>query len=282
MSKIQIIHNISEIRDAISTYRKQGLKIALVPTMGNLHAGHISLASTALEHADIVCATIFVNPKQFGENEDFGSYPRTLTNDAQMLEDAGVQLIFAPSVAEMYPNGFATNVSVSDISVGLCGGERPGHFDGVCTVVTKLFLQTLPDMAFFGEKDFQQLLVIKKFSRDLNIPVDIRSVPTLREDDGLAMSSRNGYLTVKERQIAPTLYSVMKDTVRTAKYTTSYEEILTQAKTAVLNAGFDKIDYFQICDEVNLKQVNEPTGKPQRLFAAAYLGKARLIDNIPL
>ncbi|MTI11449.1 pantoate--beta-alanine ligase [Curvivirga aplysinae] len=282
MSDILVVRTVADLREAIAEKRKEGKTIALTPTMGNLHIGHISLTKTARDHADVVCATIFVNPKQFGENEDFGSYPRTFENDKKLLADAGVEILYAPTVDVMYPDGFATNVSVTTISQGLCGDDRPGHFDGVCTVVTKLLLQALPDVAVFGEKDFQQLMVIKQFTRDLDIPVKIIGSPTLREDDGLAMSSRNGYLSSDERQVAPAMQQIMQETVKLARDADSFFEILETAKAEIIEAGFNSVDYLEIREERDLTPANKPSGQAQRLFAAAHLGKARLIDNIPL
>lgn len=280
MSEIKILHKIQDLRDAISLYRKAGKTIGLVPTMGNLHAGHISLTKSIREHADIVCATLFVNPKQFGKGEDFGSYPRTLEHDAKMLQDAGVELLFAPNVDEMYPSGFSTTVSVKGISNGLCGVDRPVHFDGVCTVVTKLLLQAMPDVAIFGEKDYQQLMVIKRFVRDLDIPVEIIGGAILREEDGLAMSSRNNYLSLEERAVAPMLQRTLQQIVVQLRSGQDYQKVIKNGKDALLEAGFDQIDYLEICDEADLSYIYAPIEGPQRVFVAAHLGKARLIDNI--
>src|SRR5919106_2178388 len=200
---MRTVQTVGELRQAVQTLRRHGRRIALVPTMGALHEGHISLIRAARQQADTVCVSIFVNPTQFGPNEDFDAYPRPMREDCALLEGAGVELLFAPSVREMYPDGFVTTVHVAGLTDCLCGASRPHHFDGVATVVTKLLLQSLPDVAYFGEKDYQQLLVVRSLARDLDIPVRIAAVPTVREPDGLAMSSRNGGLTREQRRAAP-------------------------------------------------------------------------------
>ncbi|HAW40420.1 MAG TPA: pantoate--beta-alanine ligase, partial [Pseudomonas sp.] len=208
---MNVVKTIADLRAAVARARGEGKRIGFVPTMGNLHAGHIALVKKAGQRADFVVASIFVNPLQFGPNEDLDNYPRTLAADQEKLFDAGCHLLFAPSVEEMYPHGQAnqTIVRVPGVSEGLCGGSRPGHFDGVSTVVSKLFNMVLPDLAVFGQKDFQQLAVIRTMVRDLNMPVQILSEPTVRADDGLALSSRNGYLSADERATAPVLYRTL-------------------------------------------------------------------------
>src|SRR5436190_22717827 len=207
---MDIVRTIAELRSLIARWRHAGELVGLVPTMGALHAGHLALVRAAQADCDRVVATIFVNPKQFAPGEDLASYPRREAADLTMLRSAGVALVFMPSVSEIYPPGFATTVRVAGLTDCLCGAHRPGHFDGVATVVTKLLLQSLPDAAYFGEKDFQQLLVVRRLARDLDIPVRIKGVPTVREADGLALSSRNAYLSQEERRTAPNLARVLR------------------------------------------------------------------------
>ncbi len=277
---LKTVHSVAELRAVIAQWRAEGLRVGLVPTMGALHAGHISLTEHIRNHADRVVVSIFVNPTQFGPNEDFGAYPRTLPDDQKMLDAAGVELCFAPSVEEMYPEGFATRVSVDgSLTNVLCGAARPGHFDGVAQIVTKLLLQTLPDSAIFGQKDYQQLMVIRRFSTDLNIPVEIIGAPILREEDGLAMSSRNRYLTPDERAVAPTLNRVLSEIVKAAASGAEIGPLLARGREDILRAGFSPIDYLEIRDANTLELVTERVTGPSRVFVAAHLGKARLIDN---
>ncbi|MAZ32577.1 MAG: pantoate--beta-alanine ligase [Thalassospira sp.] len=277
---LKTVHSVAELRAVIAQWRSEGLRVGLVPTMGALHAGHISLTEHIRNHADRVVVSIFVNPTQFGPNEDFGAYPRTLPDDQKMLDAAGVELCFAPSVEEMYPEGFATRVSVDgSLTNVLCGAARPGHFDGVAQIVTKLLLQTLPDCAIFGQKDYQQLMVIRRFSTDLNIPVEIIGAPILREEDGLAMSSRNRYLTPDERAVAPTLNRVLSEIVKAAASGAEIGPLLTRGREDILRAGFSPIDYLEIRDANTLELVTKRVTGPSRVFVAAHLGKARLIDN---
>lgn len=281
MSEGLVTHRtVKDLRKTVSEWRAQGLRIGLVPTMGALHDGHIALVETALSKCDRVIATIFVNPKQFGENEDFGTYPRTEIEDAARLEAAGGHLLFAPDVAEMYgQDGCVTKVSVAGLGNIIEGEFRPGFFDGVATVVTKLLLQALPDVAFFGEKDYQQLNVIKRFVTDLNIPSVIEGVPTVREIDGLALSSRNAYLIETERKIAPTLYQVITDVSKRFDAGESAPVLSEWAALRLLDAGFHKVDYVLVkkADDLASEAV---LGAPKRVLVAAYLGKARLIDNV--
>ncbi|WOI12930.1 pantoate--beta-alanine ligase [Thalassospira lucentensis] len=277
---LKTVHSVAELRAVIAQWRAEGLRVGLVPTMGALHAGHISLTEHIRNHADRVVVSIFVNPTQFGPNEDFGAYPRTLPDDQKMLDAAGVELCFAPSVEEMYPEGFATRVSVDgSLTNVLCGAARPGHFDGVAQIVTKLLLQTLPDSAIFGQKDYQQLMVIRRFSTDLNIPVEIIGAPILREEDGLAMSSRNRYLTPDERAVAPTLNRVLSEIVKAAASGAEIGPLLARGREDILRAGFSPIDYLEIRDANTLELVTKHVTSPSRVFVAAHLGKARLIDN---
>ena len=274
------VHTVADLRATAADWRAQGLRVALVPTMGALHDGHISLTHLAREHADRVIVSIFVNPTQFGPNEDFGAYPRTLPDDQKLLDAAGVELCFAPSVEEMYPDGFATKVSVDGAMTNvLCGASRPGHFDGVAQIVTKLLLQSLPDCAIFGQKDYQQLMVIRRFAADLNIPVDIIGAKILREEDGLAMSSRNRYLLPDERAVAPTLNRVLADITAQAAKGAALAPLLAKGREDILAAGFAPIDYLEVRDAETLELVNDTVKKPARIFVAARLGKARLIDN---
>ena len=275
---MQIIRDLASLRDAVFSLRAAGARIALVPTMGALHEGHMSLVRAAKARADHVVASIFVNPRQFGANEDLDAYPRQEAQDAALLEGEGTSILWAPTVAEMYPTGFATNISVTGISDGLCGAARPGHFDGVATVVTKLFNQVLPDVALFGEKDYQQLAVIRRFVADLNQPVEIVGVPTARAEDGLALSSRNAYLTREERAQAVELSRAMKRGVARLEAGEAAEAVLPDIRADLAQAGFGPIDYVELCDAASLVPVRELVAEA-RLLAAARLGKTRLIDN---
>ncbi len=275
------VKNKLDLARIINKLRLCGETIALVPTMGSLHEGHISLVKLAQQNAEAVVVSIFVNPIQFGPNEDFSRYPRTEAEDIQKLEGAGTTIAYLPSVEEMYPEGSKTIVHVKGISEELCGAFRPGHFEGVATVVTKLFMQVMPDVAIFGEKDYQQLHIIRQFTRDLDIPVRIIGAPIMREDDGLAMSSRNRYLSNDERKTAAMLYQILRETAQELRAGRGIETSLSQAKGALLSEGFDKIDYIELRDADNLYKIGD-IKKPARLLAAAYLGKTRLIDNIPV
>lgn len=278
---LEIARTIKQIRDQVNHARKQGKTVALVPTMGSLHEGHLSLVRQAADQADIVCVSLFVNPKQFGPNEDFETYPREEKSDIAKLEKVGAHLLFAPTPEEIYPEGHSTSVDIGALGTLLEGEHRPGFFTGVATVVTKLLLQVMPDKAIFGEKDYQQLMVIRKFVRDLNIPVEILSGETVREEDGLALSSRNAYLSEEERKIAPLLHRFMKDI---AEAFASGEEqqgkyLLQNASHILKDAGFGQMDYLELRSAETL--CSDP-GKEEsrRLLAAIWLGKTRLIDNI--
>jgi pantoate--beta-alanine ligase len=275
------VRDVDSLRQRVRSWKKSGLSVALVPTMGALHRGHIELMHRAHAMADRVVATIFVNPSQFGPSEDFAAYPRDEARDFEMLEAAGVHLLFAPSPAAVYPAGFATIVTVSGLTDGLCGPLRPGHFAGVATVVTKLLLQAAPDIALFGEKDFQQLAVIKRLTTDLNIPTDIIGVSTVREVDGLAMSSRNAYLSVKERAIAPVLYQAICAAALNIAKGADPSQAAGQAAESILNAGFRAIDYVEAREAETLALL-KPGEKNGRVFVAAHLGRARLIDNVEI
>lgn len=274
------VRDVDSLRRRIQAWRHEGLSIALVPTMGALHKGHLTLMDRAQKMADRVVATIFVNPKQFAPREDFAAYPRKETEDFEMLVAAGVHLLFAPDVAAMYPAGFATNVGISGLSDVLDGAHRPGHFDGVATVVTKLLLQVLPDIGIFGEKDYQQLMVIRRLVTDLNIPVDIIGVPTVREADGLAMSSRNAYLTADERARAPALHKAIMAAAAQIAKGGDIAAAMDVARDALTKAGFGAIDYVEARHAETLQPLK--AGEPGRVLAAAHMGRARLIDNVAI
>ena len=278
---VPILRSVASLRVQVAQWRKAGLRVALVPTMGALHDGHLSLVKAGLAEADRVVVSIFVNPTQFGPNEDFAAYPRTEEADVAKLEGAGAHAVYAPSVEEMYPAGAATTVHVAGVTDGLCGDFRPGHFDGVATVVTKLLNQAQPDVALFGEKDFQQLQVIRRLARDLDIPVAIRGVPTLREADGLAMSSRNAYLSPQERATAPVLHRTLTGAAALLQGGAEAAPILKDGIAAILAAGFGSVDYLELRAAEDLAPLAR-LDRPARLIVAARLGKARLIDNIPV
>lgn len=278
---MRTVHTLKELRTMLRGYRLKGKRIALVPTMGNLHEGHISLVRRASETADIVVTSIFVNPMQFGANEDLDTYPRTLQEDQDALDKAGSTLVFTPSNSEIYPEGLArqTRVIVPEVSEGHCGASRPGHFEGVATVVTMLLNMVQPDVAVFGEKDFQQLAVIRKLTRDLMIPVEIIGAPTIREEDGLAKSSRNGFLSPAERAIAPVVYQTLNDAAEKIRQgRTDYNVIEWEANQVLLNAGL-RPDYFNIASSLTLKPATEED-RELVLLVAAFLGTTRLIDNL--
>ncbi|HKR18091.1 pantoate--beta-alanine ligase [Rhizorhapis sp.] len=277
---MQIIRELALLREAVSNLRNGGRRrIALVPTMGALHEGHLALVDEARTHADHVVASIFVNPKQFGANEDLELYPRREGTDVKLLTDRGCDLLWTPSVEEVYPDGFATTISVSGISEGLCGGARPGHFDGVATIVAKLFNQVQPDVAVFGEKDYQQLAVIRRMVRDLNFDIDIIGVPTQRDMDGLALSSRNAYLTDEERKAAHALPRALGQAAARIEKGGDAAKAIEKAKASLAAAGFDPIDYVELRDAATLQPVSNAK-QPARLLAAARIGRTRLIDNI--
>lgn len=280
---MQIIESLVPLRSAVDALRQDG-PVALVPTMGALHEGHLTLVREARKQARHVAASIFVNPRQFGAGEDLDAYPRPRERDLELLAGEGVSLVWAPTVAEMYPPGYATNVSVSGVSEGLCGAARPGHFDGVATVVCKLFNQVLPDMAFFGEKDWQQLAVIRRMARDLDLirpQVDrIVGVPTVREADGLAMSSRNAYLTADERKRAAALPRAMRTAIARIEAGEAAASPLAALRDELLSGGFASIDYAELCDADSLAPLSTLGSLPARLLVAARIGRARLIDNV--
>lgn len=278
---MQTLHQIAALRQQLQQARREGKRIGLVPTMGNLHQGHLELVKEARRHADVVVATIFVNPLQFGANEDLDSYPRTLEQDQAKLSDAGCDFLFAPTEAEMYPHGRErqTFVEVPGLSDLHCGGTRPGHFRGVTTVVSKLFGIVQPDSAFFGRKDYQQLLVIRRMTEDLCMPIEIHGVPIVRNEHGLALSSRNGYLSETELAVAPTLNRVLRETAdAVAAGEADYDRLVEQAQQRLEAAGFRR-DYLRIVRRDDL----QAAGRDDRelvILGAAYLGAARLIDNL--
>ena len=278
---IAVARTVAALREAVAAWRGRQERVGLVPTMGALHRGHLALVEAAHRQCQRVVASLFVNPKQFGPREDFTAYPRDEAADLAKFRQGGVDLVFAPTVAEMYPGGFATTVQVGGIGDALEGAHRPGHFDGVATVVSKLLLQCLPDAAYFGEKDYQQLLVVRRMARDLDIPVRIEGVPTVREPDGLALSSRNVYLSPEERQVAPSLYRVLNDTAAAiGAAPASIATNLEKGLAALRQAGFVP-DYLELRDAADLSPMSA-LDHPARLLTAALLGRTRLIDNIPV
>jgi len=281
MHGLKIVRTVADLRETVNDWRKAGLRIALVPTMGALHQGHLSLVEAARARADRVVASIFVNPKQFGVNEDLSRYPRQEARDAELLDGAGCHLLFAPTVEEMYPAGFATSISVTGVSEGLCGAARPGHFDGVALVVTKLLNMARPDIAIFGEKDYQQLAVIRRFVEDLNIGVEIIGAPIVREADGLAMSSRNVYLSEAERAIASALPKTLTRVRDQIAGGADVASALAGGVRDLLAAGFASVDYLELRDARTLEPL-QTLDREARLFVAARVGTTRLIDNLPV
>lgn len=272
-----VLRTISDLRAWRERLRAAGKTLAMVPTMGALHDGHLELVRQGFEKADAVLASIFVNPTQFAPHEDLDAYPRTWDADLEKLTALGTQAIFYPSVSEMYPDGFVTNVSVGGVSGPLEGAHRPGHFDGVATVVSKLLLMALPDAALFGEKDWQQLQVIKRMTADLNIPVEICGVPIVRDENGLALSSRNAYLSAEQYKIACALNKTLFAMAEKIRAGQDHETVQRWGVNEIEQAGFDKIDYLEIRDAASLSM---PCDKALRILVAAKLGKARLIDNV--
>ncbi|WP_347311222.1 pantoate--beta-alanine ligase [Defluviimonas sp. SAOS-178_SWC] len=276
---MRTVRDVKALRGVVAGWKAAGQSVGVVPTMGALHPGHLSLVSAARAGTDRVIATIFVNPMQFNNPEDLAKYPRTEERDAGMLAAAGVDLLFMPPPEVVYPEGFATSVRVSGLSAELEGMFRPGHFDGVATVVTKLFLMTAADRAFFGEKDWQQLQIVRRLARDLNIPVAITGCPTLREADGLAMSSRNTRLSAADRATAPALHRAMSAAGTVIRNGAPVAEALTRARQEVQRAGFGEVEYLELRGAEGLEPL-QMLDRPARILAAAWLGGVRLIDNI--
>ncbi|MDX3900595.1 MAG: pantoate--beta-alanine ligase [Sphingobium sp.] len=276
---MQTLRDLAALRAAIAALRTDGRPLALVPTMGALHDGHMALVEEAKRRAGHVVVSIFVNPMQFGPNEDLDAYPRREAKDASLLQEKGADLLWMPTVPVMYPDGFATNITVSGVSEGLDGAARPGHFDGVATVVTKLLNQVRPDIALFGEKDYQQLAVIRRMVADLDMGVEIIGLPTQRDVDGLALSSRNAYLSDEERRDALALPRALGEAARQMEKGTPVDAALAKAVATLAAHGFDPVDYVTLCDAATLEPIHA-LDRPARLLAAARMGKTRLIDNI--
>jgi len=276
------IHTLIQLRENIATWRANGDRIGLVPTMGALHDGHLSLVQRAVSECERVIVTIFVNPKQFAPNEDLATYPRDKTGDLRKLATSDIALVYVPDGDQIYGHGFATRVEVDGLTDHLCGKSRPNFFGGVATVVTELLIQALPDRAYFGDKDFQQLLVIRRLAADLDIPVDIVGCPVIREPDGLALSSRNAYLSEANRVVAPTLYKILQQTAERVRSSEFCRAAEAWAKNELIQRGFTNVDYVEIRDEETLRSVDMvKNGTPQtRVFGAAHLGTTRLIDNV--
>jgi pantoate--beta-alanine ligase len=281
IGNLPVARTVAELRRTVAEWRRADETVALVPTMGALHAGHLALIAYARARADRVIASIFVNPTQFAPNEDFARYPRDEAGDASKLAAASCDLLYAPNAAEMYPAGFSTTISAGSLAEPLDGRFRPGHFAGVATVVTKLLLQARPHLACFGEKDYQQLQIIRRVTRDLDIDCAIEGVPIVRESDGLALSSRNVYLTPDQRRIAPALHRSLVEAVAHVARGGVPAEAAAAGTTALLQAGFGKVDYVAICDAETLQPL-AARERPGRALAAAWLGKTRLIDNEPI
>jgi len=276
---VQTVRTSEELTRALAEMR--GDTLALVPTMGALHAGHLALVEEAKRRAGKVAATIFVNPTQFNDKDDLARYPRQEADDARMLADAGCDLLWMPAVDDIYPQEFSTTIHVAGVSERWEGEARPGHFDGVATVVAKLLLSVLPDMALFGEKDFQQLAVIRRMAADLNLLVEIVGVPTVRDADGLALSSRNALLSADERRRAVALPQALKTAQKAIRSGSDVAGVLQKAKQSLVDAGFLRIDYVALVDAVTLEPIDAPQGE-MKLIAAAVIGSTRLIDNLPI
>jgi len=277
------VRTVADLRSQVRRWRGDGLSVALVPTMGFLHDGHLSLVRLGKATADRVVASLFVNPTQFAPGEDFEAYPRDEARDAALLAGAGCDLLYAPGAAEMYPTGFSTTVTVAEVSAPMDGIARPIHFAGVATIVAKLLIQCGPDVAIFGEKDYQQLLVIRRLARDLDLPVEILGAPTVRESDGLALSSRNTYLTPAERAVAPRLNAALRTAAEALRGGAAVGDVEAAGLRALADAGFGTVDYFEVRGADDLARRGPgPVDAPSRIFVAARLGKARLIDNWPV
>lgn len=278
-SPMQVVRSVAELRAVTGGWRQAGDSVAVVPTMGALHDGHLSLVAQARDACDRVIVTLFVNPTQFDRPEDLAKYPRTEDRDRAVLEPAGVDLLFMPGVDEVYPPGFATTVSVAGLTRGMCGDFRPGHFDGMATIVAKLFLLTGAHRAFFGEKDWQQLQIVRRLAADLNIPIEVTGCPTVREADGLAMSSRNARLSPPDRAAAPALYAALTRAAQRLRGGEDPAPVLEAAREEILAGGFARVEYLDLRHPQTLTPLDRLDG-PARLLAAAWLGPVRLIDNV--
>ena len=278
---MQIIRDIAMLHRAVTALKQGGKSVALVPTMGSLHDGHLSLVRMAKRVADHAVVSIFVNPTQFGPNEDFDAYPRDEARDAALLVEEGTSLLWAPDVATMYPGGHSTHIEVAELGADYCGAARPGHFDGVATVVAKLYNQVQPDVAIFGEKDWQQLAIISLMARDLDFGVDILGAPIARDADGLALSSRNAYLSDAQRAAATAFPEALNAAAQAIAGGADVANTLAKAEAAIVMGGFDSVDYVALADADSLERLSA-FRKPARLLAAARIGKTRLIDNLPV
>jgi pantoate--beta-alanine ligase len=283
MSQIPIVRTLQDLRFAVQSWRRSGSRIALTPTMGALHEGHLSLVRLARGAADKVVASLFVNPAQFGPGEDYLTYPRDEDRDATLLREAGCDLLYAPGVAQIYPEGFATQVSVTGVTEPMEGAHRPGHFAGVATVVAKLLIQVGPDVAVFGEKDYQQLQTIRRLVADLDLPVDILPAPIVRDTDGLALSSRNAYLDARQRAIAPQLNMALRRAAEAIRSGSRIDQAEDAARRSLLDGGFDAVEYFEARTSETLNRLGPGlVGGPARLLAVARLGRTRLFDNVAI
>ncbi|WP_176249256.1 MULTISPECIES: pantoate--beta-alanine ligase [unclassified Sulfitobacter] len=274
-----IIRTLAELRGIVGGWKSAGETVGVVPTMGALHAGHLSLVRAASQQCDRVIVTLFINPKQFDNPTDYANYPRTEEEDARKLKSFKVDVLYVPDGDQMYPDGFATTVSVAGLTKGLCGAHRVGHFDGMATVVTKLFTQTQADKAFFGEKDYQQLQVVTRLARDLDLPIEVIGCPTIREEDGLAMSSRNLLLSDRARTRAPELHLAMEDVAEGLLAGGDLEALKEKAFARLERAGFGEVEYMDLRAADDLELLTKPD-RPARLLAAVWLAGVRLIDNI--
>ncbi len=280
---LPVVRTTEALRAQVRAWRREGLTVGLVPTMGALHEGHLSLVRLARQKADRCVASLFVNPAQFAPNEDFDAYPRDEARDSALLAEAGCDLLWAPGVEQVYPDGFSTSVTVAGVSSPLEGEKRPTHFQGVTTVVAKLLNQVQPDFAVFGEKDYQQLMVIRRMVRDLDLPVEIVAGPTVREPDGLALSSRNAYLDSAQRQTAGKLNVILQEAARALAKGARADAVEAEAVAMLGGLGFDPVDYVEVRDRETLARLGPgPIVPPARLLAAAWIGRTRLIDNFPV